>query len=249
MREFEGQSEQECLKLASEAYKLPVEKINYTVLKDVTTGGFFKKTHLVVIGCPDIQDLFYDVSKYISFILENIGVIAIPTYTYEFDPETDIVVFRISIDDRQDKKLSSKVIGFQGRTLNAINVLLRLFIHNKYNHSYRILLDCNNYKQRKYKQFTNLAHSIGNEVKKTRKDVELTPMTSDERRIIHNIIAKMNYCESESIGAGKSRHIIIKYNPNKIVKRTKFNKNEATLEDMISVEEIHSESEEVEAEK
>ena len=58
MREFEGQSEQECLKLASEAYKLPVEKINYIVLKDVTTGGFFKKTHLVVIGCPDIQDLF-----------------------------------------------------------------------------------------------------------------------------------------------------------------------------------------------
>lgn len=242
MREFESTSLDLCLEEASKVFNLPKEEIQYEVTKNSTTG-FFKKVHQVAIQCKDIQDLFYDVSKYLNVVISTLGVLSTPTYTYEFNPETDIITFKIQIQDSKSKKESSKIIGFQGKTLNAINVLLRLFISNKYNHHYRILLDCNNYKQRKYDQFTRLAYSIGKEVKTSRQDVELTPMTSDERRIIHNVIAKINYVESESVGAGKGRHIVIKYNPNKIVKITRFNRKNQNLNEETSTNEEINENE------
>ena len=48
-----------------------------------------------------------------------------------------------------------------------------------------------------------------NEVKKTRKDVELTPMTSDERRIIHATLQDDRYVVTKSEGEEPFRHVIV----------------------------------------
>ena len=52
---------------------------------------------------------------------------------------------------------------------------------------------------------------ICKEVLKTKVDVQLDPMNSYERRIVHTVISTFHELESESSGSEPNRYIMIKY--------------------------------------
>ena len=64
---------------------------------------------------------------------------------------------------------------------------------------------------KKYKKITFLAKKAAREVIQTKATVKLDPMTSDERRVVHNVLAKFSHIETESVGEGKTRAVTIKY--------------------------------------
>jgi spoIIIJ-associated protein len=125
---------------------------------------------------------------------------------------------RISImedDDIYNVKLNSKknaiLIGKDGRTLNALQVILRQVIRNMCKMNIKVNLDVSNYKSRQDKNFEYEIKQIINEVMKTKVDTTLDPMNSYKRRIVHTIASNYYNIETESIGEEPNRQTIIKY--------------------------------------
>ncbi len=103
------------------------------------------------------------------------------------------------------------LIGKDGKTMNAINLLLRQIYNNLNDFNLKISLDVSNYKAKKIK---NLEHEIKNickEVLNTKVDVKLDPMNSYERRIVHSIVSEYESLSSVSEGEEPNRYTIIKY--------------------------------------
>lgn len=125
--------------------------------------------------------------------------------TYNANVENNTLVINIK-GDRM-----GVVIGKHGATLDALQHLVNIVVNNGETSRVRIRIDSENYRDKRNKTLESLAKSVAATVKKTHKDVELEPMTSYERRIIHSILQKEKNIETASIGTNKERHVVVKY--------------------------------------
>ncbi len=106
---------------------------------------------------------------------------------------------------------NSVLIGRNGQTLQAINMLVRQAVGHKFKKHYRLLVDINQYKNDKYEKLIRMAIRLAKEVQRTKVKTVLEPMSSDERRVIHNALSKFNHVKTESVGQGHKRQITIQY--------------------------------------
>lgn len=103
------------------------------------------------------------------------------------------------------------LIGKDGKTLNAIQLLLRQTLNSNNRFNIKVNVDVSDYKLRKQKNLEYEIRKIAHDVLKTKVDVELDPMTSFDRRVVHNIVGEFVELTSESFGEGTERHVVIKY--------------------------------------
>lgn len=196
MKTFEGKTEQEALQLAAADLGKKPEEIEYYVISDVKKL-FSRK---VTIGIYTLADVIEFAVNYLETIGEMLELSIKATATLS----DDVIKIDISSD------YSPKVIGHNGETLRALNELTRSACFNKFGGHYRILLNCDNYKDEKYQRITRIAKRVASEVRRTGVTAELDPMTSDERRVIHAALADEPYITTESVGVGRNRHVTIK---------------------------------------
>ena len=102
------------------------------------------------------------------------------------------------------------LIGFRGRNLAAIQLILSLIVKNNLGEWVRILLDVNNYRQEQRERLEGMVRSLAEKVIVTGKPVVMANMSSYERRLCHMAMADMEGVLSESEGEGEERHIVIK---------------------------------------
>ena len=69
----------------------------------------------------------------------------------------------------------------------------------------------NDYKEKKINQIKETTLLLAQRAKTLCYDVEMQPMSSYERMIVHTIIEKEEGLTTESIGKGKERRVVIKY--------------------------------------
>jgi len=102
------------------------------------------------------------------------------------------------------------LIGFKGRNLAPLQLIMSLMVKNKLGKWVRVLMDVNNYRQ---EQKERLEERVREAVKKVKDDgeaVSLGQMTSYERRICHMAVGETEGVASESEGEGVYRHVVIK---------------------------------------
>lgn len=198
MKEYEGKTIEECLEKASADLQQPVESIKYEVLEEVKSL-FNKKAK---IGIYELSDVIEYGENYLKNILNTLEL--------KCDIKSSLTDDIIHIDLTSEED-APKIIGRGGETLKSLNELVRSAVYAKFGHHYRLLLNVNNYKDQKYEKLIAMARRIAREVKNTRVTVELQPMTSDERRVIHNALSNDVHLKTVSVGAGKTRHITIEY--------------------------------------
>jgi len=102
------------------------------------------------------------------------------------------------------------LIGKDGKTLDAFQNILRQIIMKELNEEYRVVLDVENYKEKKVIHLERLAKRVAKEVSNTKIETKLDRMNSYERRIIHNALANNKYVYTESVGEEPNRCIVIK---------------------------------------
>lgn len=105
------------------------------------------------------------------------------------------------------------LIGEKGKTLLAIQRLLRIITRKEIPEKFFIDLDINNYKKKKLEYLKELARSIADEVSLTKKERILSPMPAYERRIIHLELADRQDITTESIGEEPERRVVIRSYP------------------------------------
>ena len=73
----------------------------------------------------------------------------------------------------------------------------------------RIILDIENYRQKREKTLEELAQKVSKTVLKTGKSITLEPMSAYERKIIHSVLQDNPNVETRSIGQEPKRRIVI----------------------------------------
>ncbi len=103
------------------------------------------------------------------------------------------------------------LIGKEGRTMNAIQLLLKQALQNQTGMMIHVNLDASNYRAKKVKRFEYEIKNIVREVQKTKTDAKLDPMNSYQRRIVHALLSDFSNVTTESVGEEPNRCVVIKY--------------------------------------
>jgi spoIIIJ-associated protein len=102
------------------------------------------------------------------------------------------------------------LIGFRGRNLAAIQIVMSMIVKTQVDEKIRVLLDVNNYRGEQKIRLENMVKSLAEKVIQTGTPVSLANMSSYERRICHMTAATIEEIVSESEGEGEERHVVIK---------------------------------------
>ena len=195
---FEGKTLEEAKNKALETLNVSENEI---IFKTEEKKGKLFKGNTYLYKVIKISDVAEFIKKQLSKLLENMGIDA------KF--ETNVREEQINIKIYSDK--NSILIGKNGQTLMAIQTVLRQIVHNEIEVYPYILLDVENYKEKKNNHLERNAKRIAKEVLKTKIEVKLDDMNSYERRIIHNALADFKNISTTSEGEEPHRHIVISY--------------------------------------
>jgi spoIIIJ-associated protein len=101
------------------------------------------------------------------------------------------------------------LIGKRGQTLNSLQYLTQLIINRFSNQYLTVILDAEDYRNRRNDTLIQLAHRLALKALKTGKDVALEPMPSYERKVIHTALSDNKRVKTFSDGSDPHRHIVI----------------------------------------
>ena len=105
---------------------------------------------------------------------------------------------------------NSILIGKNGQNLKAFETIVRAKINGDWGVNPKIVLDVENYKEKKIQNLERLAIRVAKEVRATKVDVALDNMNSFERRVIHNKLTNFKGVSTISEGEEPNRHVVIK---------------------------------------
>ena len=155
--------------------------------------------------------------KYVK--IEVINYNDIINYTKEVINEiTKLMGLEVNLEvRRREENITIKIfsdhnavlIGKNGNTIQALQTIVRQIIFKEINTNISIILDVENYKEKKIKNIEYLAKKTAREVAKTKVEAKLDSMNSYERRIVHSILSDDKYVYTESIGEEPNRCVVI----------------------------------------
>lgn len=102
------------------------------------------------------------------------------------------------------------LIGKHGQTLDALQYLTNLAAGKAARGRYFVMLDVENYRERRKDTLEALAKRLAGKVKRTGEPVKLEPMPAGERRIIHLALQDDDAVITESEGEAPYRYITIR---------------------------------------
>lgn len=101
------------------------------------------------------------------------------------------------------------LIGYRGETLYDLQNILSSIANKNVDNRVSVILDIENYRQKREKTLHDLALKVASTVIKTRKSVTLEPMKPYERKIIHSALQENNKVTTKSIGKEPRRRVVI----------------------------------------
>ena len=120
-----------------------------------------------------------------------------------------------STPERTLLKIESKdgplLIGSGGETLYALNYILRKIMERKSGVEETIIIDVNDFRKSAEERVKGIATMLGERVLTFKHEVQMDPMPSFERRVIHSVFQDHPNIVTQSEGFGKFRHVILKY--------------------------------------
>jgi len=101
------------------------------------------------------------------------------------------------------------LIGRRGETLAALQLLVSLIVGHRTKHRMRIVVDAENYRERREENLRSLALRVAQQVRNYRRSIALEAMPPHERRIVHIALSDSKDISTESIGEGEARRVVI----------------------------------------
>ena len=193
---FEGKNYEEALSKAINELNTEEDNIVTNILE--SKQGLLKK--IVKIEVIEINDIIDYLKESIKEITELMGI----KVNLEVRRRENTITFTMFSDN------NSILIGKNGRTIQSFQNILRQMVDQRINEKYKIIIDVENYKEKKLITIERLAKKVAREVKKTKIETKLDPMNSYERRAVHNVLSNNKYVYTESEGEEPNRYVVIK---------------------------------------
>ena len=113
------------------------------------------------------------------------------------------VIFKLHGDDM------GILIGKHGQTLDSLQYLTNLVANKNSSERVRVIIDVEDYRDRRIETLTRLANRLADKVKRTGERVALEPMNPHERKIIHMALQGDRRVTTLSEGDDPYRHVVI----------------------------------------
>lgn len=101
------------------------------------------------------------------------------------------------------------LIGRRGDTLVALQYLVNLILARRYPGKGSVTIDVEHYRHRNEERIIALAQRMADRVRQTGTPITLEPMSAAERRLVHITFADDPELETNSIGEGENRKVVI----------------------------------------
>ena len=193
---YDGKTKEEAIEKALSELNVAKENLIIKVLEEKNTL-LKKNVKIEVINYNDVIDT---IKEDIIEITKLMGM----TSNLEVRRREDSITIKIFSDH------NAVLIGRNGSTIAALQTIIKQIISNEVDEHINIILDVENYKEKRVKNIEFLAKKVAREVAKTKVETKLDSMNSYERRIVHSILSDNKYVYTESTGEEPNRCVVIK---------------------------------------
>lgn len=174
-------------------------KENYEPVKEITIE---KKANNEEknIDPIDLENAKNSITDFLKELLEKIS-----DKKFEYSVE----IKEQNIDVTINGEDSGFLIGYRGDVLNSLQTIMSSIANKNSNSRIKVILDIENYRNKRKETLENLAVKVSKTVSKTGKSITLEPMGAYERKIIHSKLQESKYVTTHSIGEEPNRRIVI----------------------------------------
>ena len=177
-----------------------LEEAEIEVLEDGAKGifGLGSKDAKVRVSVPEKGSA--DKAKaFVSMLLDKMGLEA----TVSVKETEEAVQLEIEGENM------GLVIGRRGETLDAISYLTTLVANKGQEKHVRIVIDTENYREKRKETLENLARRMASNAVRQRRNITLEPMNPYERRIVHEALQGNDNITTYSVGDDPYRKVVI----------------------------------------
>jgi spoIIIJ-associated protein len=126
----------------------------------------------------------------------------------DIDVDVDGDRAAVAIVDSEEGRVSRRLVGSDGKVLEALQELTRLAVQASTGERSRLMLDVAGYRAERRAAVVTVAQAAIAVVKSTDERVAMDPMTAFERKVVHDEVLAAGLL-SESEGVEPQRHVVI----------------------------------------
>ena len=199
--EMSGKTIEEAIESGLKELNVKKDKVNIEILEQGAKGifGFGSKPAKVKLTLS--HDYTTVATGFLSDVFSKMGIEA------QIDVKDKGDTLKITLAGPQ----MGILIGYRGETLDALQYLLSLIVNreNKDAEYKKVVLDTENYRQKREETLVRLANRLAYKARRYNKSITLEPMNPYERRIIHSALQDHPDVTTHSEGDEPYRKIVI----------------------------------------
>ena len=114
----------------------------------------------------------------------------------------------VSIVDSEEGRVPRRLVGTDGKVLEALQELTRLAVQSATGERSRLMLDVAGHRAERRAALVTIAQQVIAQVKETGEKASLDPMTAFERKVVHDEVLASGLA-SESDGVEPRRFVVV----------------------------------------
>lgn len=135
---------------------------------------------------------------------------------FSFNKKDNKEIFNFSFKIRNSYLFTKN----EGEVIDSLTYLIRRITeakflkdsaNNELDSLIQINIDINDFKKKKIESLKATAHMMAERARYFKSNIEMDPMPSFERMVVHEFLSNTKDLKTESLGFGKERRVIIKY--------------------------------------
>jgi len=201
--EIEGKSVEEAIEEACQRLNLPADQLDIEIISHGSSGifGIGIRNAKILVSPKDSGDEseLAEAKEILEYILAHIQIPTKVEAIWEDD--------RIKLDISSNG--SGLLIGKRGQTLHSLQYIVNKIYNRRATKKVHIVVDTENYRQRRRKALTEVAVNLGNRAKKSGKPAVSSPLSAYDRRIIHLTLKDDRGVRTKSKGDGMLRKVVV----------------------------------------
>jgi len=208
--EFEGKTTEEAIENACRQLNLKKDEVDIEIVEPGSAGIFGlvggRKARIIVSTAkgpgetPDNINGLVVAKEALENILARIPVEGTTVNAEKIDGT-------ISLNIKGDS--SGLLIGRKGRTLDALQFIVNKIVNKTLEKRVQIIVDSENYRERRRDSLIEMALRMGDRAKKTRKPVATNILNPHDRRIVHLTLRDDKGLDTKSRGDGILKKVLI----------------------------------------
>ena len=201
--EIEGKSVEEAIETACQRLSLPADQLEIEIVSHGSSGIFGIGTRNAKILVSPKESGDASSLEEAKEILENI----LTHFEIPSTVEANWVENRIRLDISSNG--SGLLIGKRGQTLHSLQYIVNKVFNRRGTKRVHIIIDTENYRERRRKALTEVAVNLANRAKKSARPATSSPLSAYDRRIIHLALKDDHQVRTKSKGEGALRKVVV----------------------------------------